>query len=373
MDILPEIATLILDKVCNTRAYCQTSKLALSQCATRPDHARWQRIHSLNDYFVYGSASIVVWALSNVPSLVALNDIGLACALANATRADNVEAIEVLISRVSPFGLITAAGYCSEKTRKLFNVNWSLVSMWHCRCPRELGYKFVDLRDDEVISIISNPALSDEYLIEMLSDRANGVAFMIALEHNRVKLVLAMATHMDILHWLWSMRDLGYFRLSTALAALIPQTDEIREILEETRRVAIDSGLVDELGPEDAAKASRILNAALGKDDPALLSRAGISLYSKIAEHCSDDVVMEFAKNTIGHIYHQKFVRHLVIHGRVECLREILAKNIVMILRGNRELMVYRRSTIELAKSLEISLAGNIIDTTVDLYLAAQI
>lgn len=348
MDLISDVVTQILDLVVDTRTYACVSRLAAAQCSARPDHARWQRIRSLNDYFVHGSRSIVVWALENVPALAALDAPGLTCALANAFRADNREVVNVLDQQLA-FGHV-----------------WLADKFWW------QGYKFhghFGERDHIAIS-----KLPDKVLIQLLSD---------AHAHIRVKKLLGAAAKYGRRGFALELvrrygqeivddapmiaASNGYVRLVMDLAEASCQS--FREEETHARHIAIYAGRVDELDNEnDRTAAAEMLDAAFGRRHSKNLSRAHASLYPTIAANCSDEVVQELLgdQRMANQLLHE-----LAVCGRVKFLDR------AAIVDGQPEFgarsLVFHENSVRWAASAQITLYWtNFIESTVDLYLLCR-
>lgn len=336
MDILPEIIEVILDYVCDIRLYCQVSKLALEQSATRV--AEWRQIRSLNDYFTRGSAEIIRWALANVPEFAALDTHGLVCALANAVRADNVDAISVLAPLVPVDLLPLAARYCSAKTYKMFDIEWSQDHLfYYCRCPFELGFSFNSAIDHMQFlgsgwlghyQLIRNRNLTDEYLIAMLDDIYYDNMLEYAVLYNRTVFAVALVERYGpgILRrmLMWNGDKTHNLRLMTTLAQLDPATD-YTETLERAKLKAINIGAVHQLDDEDEIRqAAKNLQLELDCARPAVAL-----IYSNvIAKHCSDEAIEP--KLLVEHDDRRGLWIALAKHGRVGLLDKLALKGFMV-------------------------------------------
>lgn len=318
MDILPELIEVILNYVCDTRAYSAVSKLAHKQAAARPDHATWQYIRSLNDYFVYGSAEIVAWALANIPEFANLDSHGLVCALANAVRADNIGAISVLILLVPEPLIAKAAKFCGPKTYKIFSGLSSEYAV-QTRCPLELGFNFDNLDVVDRANVIRNRGLTDEYLTAMLGDNYHPHTFITAFCLNRVKFSVAMIKKygprvMQNVNWEHMNPNL---KLLTILADIDHDTD-YTEILTNMRSRAIENGDAHELdSPEDARCAAENLRSILDCANPMLGKKHAVV----IGRYCLDDDINRIL--LVANSHHIYLWAALAERGRTSLLDKI--------------------------------------------------
>lgn len=360
MELLPELLKIILDLVCDTRGYACTATLAWTQCAARPDHTVWQRIRSLNDYFVYGTESITTWALANVPELTALDSIGLGCALANALRADNPGAVRVLVGRISKDKLLNVAKFCGPKTCEFFTAQ--MVFSWkYCTCPVEFGVMFKDLSSENVEYMFANPKLSDEYLLRMTSREDTTHLAYFAAKYDRKDFVMNFCntTRREAIDGATRGGNLN----------LVRAIEKHYNIKVEPSSLPIDAvvcnGRVDEFEPgsREHTEASEMLSAALGHGDIHILKNAGPNLAPIIAKHHSDECISELLACVMNQVTSKlRLKRELVRQGRLGFAHYFEISD-----------LVFHKKSIEWAANHEIKIgAKHFIHSTIDLYVFAQ-
>lgn len=306
MDTILDVINIVLDFACDTRAYSLVSKTAYKQAAVRPDHGVWQKIKTPADYFIHGTATVVSWALVNIPELVALDQFGLTVALTNAVQADNAATAAVLILRVPNHLLGYVTRYCGPATVRLFADPSGGLPRCN-RCLVELGFDFAKIMaidEDDVSGVVSE--LTDEYLCKLLPEKNSVIEnqdlgcmlIELACEYNRRHFALEIVRRYGTYYADHAVRILdGYIpdcgfglRLMDELSSL----SGCKYDRDALRAYNIMCGMVDELDSDGVRRVHKIeRQIANGTIEFETLELCGGAMLDTMAKHCSEETIYD--------------------------------------------------------------------------------
>lgn len=289
MDTVQDIIDTILDFALDPRPYSRTCKLARVQYAAWPGIAVWQKIRCANDYFVHGTTKIALYAVGALK----LDFGGIDCALENAVRADNLCVIEALMPLASAEGVVTAATFCSEKSYKMFNVDWRSLTprLGKCRCLAELGFTFNDFPSYDAQIIIANPALNDEHLIRLLPETMRGSDASYATQLLEVAIVQNRETFAFTLIGKYGRSHLNNAYLDNCTSLRLATKLGMNEFLGTIRDKAILAGLVEELDSDGVAEVEDLIaQVKKGTLNYRVIALFRDRMADTAAEFCSNDV-----------------------------------------------------------------------------------